>query len=110
MQSVDVTKDRQFNMRFGDEDQARLNLLSAHYEMTAAQVIRMLIKRDVEALQIGGAQRDGHRWPSHAAEPPADRVPVTAPARPSNAAKARSAGRRSAKSPRKSGTGRGRAG
>ena len=50
MQNAEVAKDRQFHMRVGAEDQARLEWLSKHYEMTEAQIVRMLIKREADTL------------------------------------------------------------
>lgn len=59
--SVEVTKDRQFHMRVGAEDEARLAELSKHYEMTAAQVVRMLIKREAEAVAGAAAAAGAER-------------------------------------------------
>ena len=73
MQSVQVAKDRDFHMRWGAEDEARLEALSQHYALTAAQVLRMLIKRDADALGLATA-----------AAPP---VPVAAKGRPKSAKK-----------------------
>jgi len=65
MQGVDVGKDRQFNLRLSDEEYEALERLSSHGGTTAAQVIRALIKREVEAV---AATRDDHRLVLHMIE------------------------------------------
>jgi len=47
---LDVTKDRNLNVRLADEDFARLERLSAHYALSASSVIRMLIKQAADGL------------------------------------------------------------
>lgn len=58
VQNADVTKDRQWHMRIAAEDEARLEALVKHHEMTAAQVVRMLIKREAES--IAASERTKH--------------------------------------------------
>ena len=48
-----IVKDTQVNFRFGEEDIDRLEALAEHYEMSQAQVVRMLIKRDADVLGVG---------------------------------------------------------
>ena len=43
-------KNQNLHIRIGPEDAERLALLVDHYEMSGAQVIRMLIKREAATL------------------------------------------------------------
>ena len=45
------TKENTFNLRLGDGDRARLDELAKHFECTAAQVIRQLIKEKSAAIR-----------------------------------------------------------
>ena len=43
---------RQINVRLSDAEEDRLVLLAEHYGLTAASVIRMLLKREADAQRI----------------------------------------------------------
>ena len=45
---TEFMREKTFNLRMSLEDWARLEALVAHHEMSAAQLIRMLIKREHE--------------------------------------------------------------
>ena len=45
-----VAREKLFNMRLSEEEAARLERLAAHYGLNAAGVIRMLLKREEDAL------------------------------------------------------------
>ncbi len=51
MQTGAVARERLFNMRMSDDEWARLERLAAHYGLNAAGVIRMLLKREDDAVQ-----------------------------------------------------------
>lgn len=51
-QNGHMAKDKLFNVRLDADDKERLEVLSKHYALPAANVIRMLIKRDFDA--VGG--------------------------------------------------------
>lgn len=44
-----------FNIRFSDEEWRRLDRVAEHYALTAAGVIRMLLKREVDAIARASA-------------------------------------------------------
>jgi len=48
--SVDMTKDRNINVRLGPDDEARLNRLCEHYALSISSVMRMLLKQATDAL------------------------------------------------------------
>jgi hypothetical protein len=50
---------RQFNMRLNERHSEMLKKLVDHYDMDAAGVLRMLIKREHRALQKNGEFNDG---------------------------------------------------
>lgn len=52
MQSEDVTRERQLNIRLSEDELRRLESLAKHYGLNIASVIRMLVKRDVDALGL----------------------------------------------------------
>lgn len=54
MQTADVARDLQFNMRVSREELDRLEALAEHYGINTAAVLRMLIKRDADALGVAG--------------------------------------------------------
>ena len=47
-----ATKTEHLHVRISEDDAARIEALVAHYEMSAAQVVRMLIKRDFDAWAL----------------------------------------------------------
>lgn len=47
----DSARAKTFNIRFSDEEWARLDIVSGHYGITAAGVIRMLVKREADVLR-----------------------------------------------------------
>jgi predicted DNA-binding protein len=51
MQTAAVAQRQMFTIRFSEEEKARLDLLAKHYGLTAAGVLRMLLKREVDALR-----------------------------------------------------------
>lgn len=50
MQTVDLVRAKTFNIRFSEEELARLDSVAEHYALTAAGVIRMLIKREADGI------------------------------------------------------------
>jgi antitoxin component of RelBE/YafQ-DinJ toxin-antitoxin module len=47
-----MTKERRLNVRIGDEDRERLERVAAHYTLSVAGVIRMLTKREDDAIAM----------------------------------------------------------
>lgn len=47
---TELVRAKTFNIRFSEEEEARLELVAAHYAITAAGAIRMLIKREADAI------------------------------------------------------------
>lgn len=54
-------RQRIFNMRLSDEEGARLDKLASHYGINAAELIRMLLKR--EEKTVDGAAPAGSNKP-----------------------------------------------
>lgn len=48
----DMPKDLMFKLRLEEKDRRRLDALSAHYEMTAAQTVRTLLKERCAELGV----------------------------------------------------------
>jgi hypothetical protein len=53
MQTAEIVRAKTFNIRFSDEELARLDLVAEHYALTAAGVIRMLVKREADSIAAG---------------------------------------------------------
>jgi hypothetical protein len=51
MQTGAVARDKLFNMRMSEEEWGRLEFLTEHYGLNAAGVLRMLLKREADAVQ-----------------------------------------------------------
>ncbi len=49
MQNADVQR-KMFTIRFSDEESERLAVVAKHYALTAAGVVRMLVKREADAI------------------------------------------------------------
>jgi transposase len=49
---TDPVRAKTFNIRFSDEEWTRLDAIASHYGITAAAVIRMLLKREEQALGL----------------------------------------------------------
>lgn len=47
-----VARDHLFNIRFSDEEQARLNAICTHLGVNAANLIRMMIKEKARDLGV----------------------------------------------------------
>jgi len=47
-----MPKERRLNVRIGDEDHERLERVAAHYTLSVAGVIRMLAKREDDAIAM----------------------------------------------------------
>lgn len=45
-----MAKDSMLRVRLDDDDRARLELLASHYAVSASTVVRMLVKRDADAV------------------------------------------------------------
>jgi len=45
-------RERLFNLRMSDDEFARLEAIASHYGINGAGVVRMLLKREVDALGI----------------------------------------------------------
>ena len=52
MQHADVARDKLFNLRVSFDEWERFEALAKHYGLSVAQVLRMLAKRDADALGI----------------------------------------------------------
>jgi hypothetical protein len=50
MQNADVVQRKMFTIRFSDEESERLALVAKHYALTSAGVLRMLVKREADAI------------------------------------------------------------
>lgn len=50
MHTAELVRAKTFNIRFSEEELARLDLVAQHYALTAAGVIRMLVKREADAI------------------------------------------------------------
>jgi hypothetical protein len=48
-------RDKTFNMRISAEEAARIDKIASFYELSEASVIRMLIKREADAIKRGKA-------------------------------------------------------
>jgi antitoxin component of RelBE/YafQ-DinJ toxin-antitoxin module len=46
---------KMFTVRLSEDEQARLDLVATHYGLTAAGVLRMLLKREEDAIRKSGA-------------------------------------------------------
>ncbi len=55
MQTGAVARDRLFNMRLSEEEAGRLERIAAHYGLNAAGAIRMLLKREDDALRAAAS-------------------------------------------------------
>jgi uridine phosphorylase len=51
-------RQRIFNMRLSDDEGARLDKLSEHYGINAAELIRMLLKREEKAIATEAPTRE----------------------------------------------------
>lgn len=49
--SGSMGREKTFNIRFSDEEWARLEYLAAHYGLNATAVIRMLMKKEEDAVR-----------------------------------------------------------
>ena len=55
MQTADM-RERMFTLRMSEEETARLDRVARHYGLNAAGVVRMLLKREDDALNAAPAQ------------------------------------------------------
>ncbi len=53
--AADMARDRQFNMRLSEAEAHRLDVVAAHYGLNAANLLRMLEKKEADALGIAPA-------------------------------------------------------
>ncbi len=51
-------REKIFTMRLSVEERARLEAVAAHYGLTAAEVIRMLAKRECDAMALKEKERE----------------------------------------------------
>lgn len=56
-QDVAMMREKQFNIRFSEEESARLEELTQHYSLNGAAVVRMLLKKDYDRVQVAGSFR-----------------------------------------------------
>jgi|HubBroStandDraft_5_1064220.scaffolds.fasta_scaffold196898_2 hypothetical protein len=56
MQTAAVVQRKMFTIRFSEEESARLDAVAEHYALTAAGVLRMLVKREHDALSAKAPQ------------------------------------------------------
>lgn len=61
MQTAAVAREKLFNMRMSAEEWDRLEFLATHYGLNAAGVLRMLIKREVDALGVPPTRQERAR-------------------------------------------------
>ncbi len=52
MQNVAMMRERQLNVRLGGEEGVRMDAVAAHYGLNPQALIRMLVKREADALGI----------------------------------------------------------
>ena len=57
MLDLDLVRNKLFNLRMSAEEMARLDALAKHYGLTTSAVVRMLVKRDADALKVEGKPR-----------------------------------------------------
>lgn len=50
--AADMARDKQFNMRLSADEVHRLDGLAAHYGLNAANLLRMLLKKEADTLGI----------------------------------------------------------
>jgi predicted DNA-binding protein len=50
MQTTDVAREKQLNIRLSAEESERIEALTAHYGINTAALIRMLVKREADSL------------------------------------------------------------
>lgn len=86
---------RLLTMRIRPEEDERLALIAGHYGLSASAVIRMLLKREADALTLpvrrSGSSTGSQRQPQRAPPPKPRRAPsrsakAAAPPRPERAA------------------------
>jgi len=51
VQTAPVVQRKMFTIRFSEDELARLELVAKHYGLTAAGVLRMLLKREEDAIR-----------------------------------------------------------
>lgn len=70
MQTHEMAKDQMFKLRLDDKDRARLDAIASHYEMTAAQTMRTILKEKATVLGIDppglGVVAAAHQGDEHA--------------------------------------------
>jgi hypothetical protein len=54
-----MARERQFNMRLSDDEVRRLDALADHYGVNAANLVRMLLRREAIALGIDAPAKAG---------------------------------------------------
>jgi hypothetical protein len=47
-------RERQLNVRLSEEESERLETVASHYGLNAAAIIRMLLKREYDAIKAAG--------------------------------------------------------
>lgn len=73
MQTADLVRAKTFNIRFSEEESERLDAVAEHYALTAAGVIRMLVKREADRIGMGSKTTSADGGVTDAE--PADRAP-----------------------------------
>lgn len=61
MRGVSKQRPLQINIRLSPEDRLRLDMLSAHYGLDCSYVLRMLVKRDVDRIELEAKGKPGKR-------------------------------------------------
>jgi hypothetical protein len=67
-----MSKEQTFKMRLSDDDRERFDALAEHYASPVATVLRILVKREADALGIGPAKKSA-KPSKRAAKRPAKR-------------------------------------
>ena len=66
MQAQDMTREKQINFRVSDEEIERFERVAAHFGIPVAAMVRMLVKREEEAIRekkrLLAGHEDDFRW------------------------------------------------
>lgn len=56
MQNAVTMRERQLNVRLGPEEGVRFDAVAAHYGLNPQALVRMLVKREADALGVAPAE------------------------------------------------------
>ena len=63
MQNAAAMRERLFTMRMSEDEAERLDVVAKHYGLNGAGVIRMLLKREADAIKLTPAGEKGKKGP-----------------------------------------------